>query len=137
MTSCLRTNSYILKLPCKLFKAFNSPRLHLYKSFIMKFSNLLRDTNLPNPPRKAKQAPSRIRCVKLISLTNPDGNITISYISNQVTFKICKLHILPMVSGNSLEQSFRWRYFKCIKVSTEFGRSFEFIKVNAHNCREF
>ena len=86
----------------KLFKTFNSPRLHppMSLSFMLKISNVLRDTNLPNPLGKIKQPPKRIRYIMLISLPIPYGDSMYSKILSQVIFKKYNLHILQMVSGN-------------------------------------
>ena len=86
----------------KLFKIFNSPRLHppVSLSFMLKISNVLRDTNLPNPIGKIKQSQNRIRYLKLVSLPIPYGKSMYSKILSQVIFKNYKLHILQMISGN-------------------------------------
>ena len=123
----------------KLFKTFNSPRLHppMSLSFMLKISNVLRDTNLPNPLGKIKQPPKRIRYIKLISLPIPYGDSMYSKILSQVIFKKYNLHILQMVLGNLPQQSTRLRYLKCIKLSIVFESSTKFFNVNARNHLKF
>ena len=123
----------------KLFKIFNSPRLHppVSLSFMLKISNVLRDTNLPNPIGKIKQSQNRIRYLKLVSLPIPYGKSMYSKILSQVIFKNYKLHILQMISGNLPQQSTTLRYLKCIKLSIVSESSIEFFKVNTRNCLKF